>query len=84
MVKIVFQTISLLLLPYATSAGAYDSVYNLFQWSDKDLGDAMTETKLDQKLSGGLAMMKDVRHQLETGLPNEDVRTNVALNLEGL
>ena len=34
--------------------------------------------------SEGLVLMKDMRRQLQTGLPNEDVRTNVALNLEGI
>mmetsp|Transcript_12663 Transcript_12663/g.18610 ORF Transcript_12663/g.18610 Transcript_12663/m.18610 type:complete len:85 (-) Transcript_12663:274-528(-) len=84
MVQILLKTISLLLAPYLISASSYDSVSNLFQWSHKDLENAMPETGLDQKLSNGLLMMKDVRHQLETGLPNEDVRTNIALNLEGL
>lgn len=28
--------------------------------------------------------MKDLRFQLQSGLPNEDVRTNVQLNLEGI
>ena len=34
--------------------------------------------------SDGMLLMKDLRRQLQSGLPNEDVRTNVALNLEGI
>lgn len=35
-------------------------------------------------VSDGMVLMKDLRLSLQSGLPNEDVRTNVALNLEGI
>lgn len=68
------------------SAGiaSYDHVWKLFSWSPNQMHRAMEDTALEKRLDDGLVLLKDMRRQLQSGLPNEDVRTNVALNLEGI
>ncbi|KAI2505618.1 hypothetical protein MHU86_8860 [Fragilaria crotonensis] len=60
------------------------NVWKLFSWSHHDVNKAMKDTALERRLDDGMLLMKDLRRQLQSGLPNEDVRTNIALNLEGI
>mmetsp|Transcript_9867 Transcript_9867/g.16371 ORF Transcript_9867/g.16371 Transcript_9867/m.16371 type:complete len:81 (-) Transcript_9867:333-575(-) len=74
----------LFLMPVLVASISVDNVLKYFQWSQDDVERAMPNTVLNQKLDDGLVLMKDLRRQLQSGLPNEDVRTNVQLNLEGI